>query len=41
MEVYHETLDKVSEKDKPYRHLIGGFQLMQRLSMEEAETRLH
>ena len=40
LETYHEVLDKVAESDKPYRHLIGGFQLMQSLPVEEAETRL-
>ena len=40
LEVYHDILGKVPAKDKPYRHLIGGFQLMQRLPVEEAEARL-
>ena len=40
LETYHEILDKVDEKDKPYRHLFGGFQLMQNLDLEVAEERL-
>ena len=28
------------EKLKPYRHILGGFQLMQRLTVAEAETRM-
>ena len=40
LEVYHDTLEsKIDPKDKPYRHMFGGFQLMQRLSLSEAETR--
>ena len=40
LETYHDTLAKVDESDKPYRHLIGGFQLMQQLPVEQAEDRL-
>lgn len=40
MESYHDLMDKVDERDKPYRHLFGGYQLMQNLSLELAEQRL-
>ena len=28
MSEYHMLIDKLDEKDKPYRHMFGGFQLM-------------
>ena len=40
LETYHDILDKVHENDKPYRHLFGGYQLMQNLELEVAEQRL-
>ena len=38
LEEYHELLDKVEEQ--PYRHLFGGYQLMQILDLEKADERL-
>jgi len=38
LEPYHEILDKV--ETKPYRHLFGGYQLMQTLDLDVAEERL-
>ena len=35
---YHMLLDQIDSKDKPYRHMFGGFQLLQKLEQEEAET---
>ena len=40
LEDYHDILDKVDEEDKPYRHLFGGYQLMQNLDLDVAEDRL-
>lgn len=40
LEEYHAVLDKVDPSQKPYRHLFGGYQLMQILELEEAEQRL-
>ena len=25
LETYHNTLIRIPEKDKPYRHILGGF----------------
>ena len=40
LETYHDLLDKVDPEKRPYRHMFGGFQLMQRLTAEETESRL-
>lgn len=40
MAEYHEIIDQLEEKDHPYRHMFGGFQLMQKLDSGYAETLL-
>ena len=40
LEEYHEILEKIDQENKPYRHLFGGYQLMQNLYLNHAENRL-
>ena len=40
LEEYHEILEKIDSVNKPYRHLFGGYQLMQNLDLDYAENRL-
>lgn len=40
LEDYHSQLHQMKDEDKPYRHLIGGFQLLQKLTPAEADDRL-
>ena len=40
LEEYHGILSKIDESNKPYRHLFGGYQLMQNLDLADAEARL-
>ena len=40
LETYHDLLYSVDQSEKPYRHLFGGYQLMQKLEPEEADARL-
>jgi ADP-dependent phosphofructokinase/glucokinase len=43
MEAYHTYVNDLYQKDPsatPYRHMLGGFQLLQKLSEAEAKSRL-
>jgi hypothetical protein len=37
---YHIILDQLEEKDRPYRHMIGGFQFLQKNDAAYTETLL-